>query len=335
MVTLAEVNRSLRAFDPNVKVSPSRRVDVRFSSHGAEVLLAVDDPGAARERWLLTQLVRLLYRLNGVDRGAEWVAPGDVVARVRGLLYSSDDPSIEELKAALVPLFLFPSNSYAVGRSVELRDGDASFAPWCAVLRDGFSAWRFPNSFAWRLGVAWKSFEFTTYDVPTTGEAATHLARHARMLDLAKAFAALNGGEEFEVLPAVDAASRPSAIVEVPRCRVELDCTNPRSTHCATWCEAHHVKVNVLEERGPAGGNPLVEFTGSRGTLERFIDEHFDDADLKERIEDEPNHLSIFEDSLDDSPRAAFRVVDSDGDVDLTIGETGAATRLRDLVASL
>lgn len=45
-------------------------------------------------------------------------------------------------------------------------------------------------------------------------------------------------------------------------------------------CEEYSLEFKVIEARGPGGGNPLIEFTGSDEDVNRFMnDNEYDEED--------------------------------------------------------
>ena len=57
----------------------------------------------------------------------------------------------------------------------------------------------------------------------------------------------------------------------MPTIQVDLahDCDHRQE--CRTLAARHNLRFRLLKLNGPAGGNPLYEFTGSRHDLEVFV----------------------------------------------------------------
>jgi hypothetical protein len=60
---------------------------------------------------------------------------------------------------------------------------------------------------------------------------------------------------------------------------VTLDTVDYTDPEFVQFLGQNSIQFRVVQEDGPAGGNPLVEYTGSRSALESMIDLYFNCSD--------------------------------------------------------
>lgn len=60
---------------------------------------------------------------------------------------------------------------------------------------------------------------------------------------------------------------------------VVLDTVDPADEGFQAYLRSKEIEMRVLQEHGPGGGNPEVEYTGSRQALEGMIDDHWAGGD--------------------------------------------------------
>jgi hypothetical protein len=65
---------------------------------------------------------------------------------------------------------------------------------------------------------------------------------------------------------------------------IELDVTIDGLKNAAfvDFLEANNILFRVIEWQGPGGGNPYVEFSGTRAALEKLIRTHYESGDKEQ-----------------------------------------------------
>ena len=68
----------------------------------------------------------------------------------------------------------------------------------------------------------------------------------------------------------------------MPTLQVDIahDCEPSHLQVAQDYAKTYNLTVQLLQEYGPAGGNPLYEFTGARSDLISFIKDFYQDIDL-------------------------------------------------------
>lgn len=69
---------------------------------------------------------------------------------------------------------------------------------------------------------------------------------------------------------------------------VTIDTINPHDPFFVRYLSNMDIRAEVIDESGPAGGNPVVRYSGSREAIESMVDSHFangDEAYTKSLIE--------------------------------------------------
>ena len=67
-----------------------------------------------------------------------------------------------------------------------------------------------------------------------------------------------------------------------------LDFADKSTMEFLAFLEEHDILFNVLSWHGPAGGNPLVHYNGTKKALKKMLKEHFecDEKDCKFYLSD-------------------------------------------------